>query len=129
MGSAHHGPTSQPMTAEMALELMPPEQNSQLPTCTVGGQQEQGSLVGEAGPHTERCSGVAPASTEHGGWHQGRRRGDPITPWLGAGKSTTTQGRALQVSTKGDRVTAGLGVVEDIERQLLSTDFPPTLLS
>ena len=122
MGSAHHGPTSQPMTAEMALELMPPEQNSQLPTCTVGRQQEQVSLVGKAGPHTERCSGVAC-------WHQGRRRGDPITPWLGAGKSTTTQGRALQVSTKGDRVTAGLGVVVDIERHLLYTEFPPTLLS
>lgn len=78
MGSAHYGPTSQPMTAEVALELMPSEQNSQLPTCTVGGQQEQVSLVGEAGPHTERCSGVA-----HGGWHQGRRRGDPISLGLG----------------------------------------------
>ena len=50
-------------------------------------------------------------------------------PWIGAGKSTTTQGAALQVSTKVDRVTAGPGVAEHTERQLLSTDFPPTLLS
>ena len=116
------------MTAEMALELMPSEYSGW--AAGAGHPGGLGSATHREVQWSGPClSGAAPASVEHVGWHQGSRREGPIMPLIVAGKSTTTQGAALQVSTKVDRVTAGPGVTENIERQLLSTDFPPTLLS
>lgn len=123
MGSAHHGPTSQPMTAEMALELMPSEHSG-----WIAGADQPGGLgsathreVQWSSPCLRGAWGLASGKQE-GRSHHALNWGWEVHHY--------TRGGALQVSTKVDRVINrpgyGRGQRETTALYRLSTN-PPVL--